>query len=61
MAEEKKTGHNPSKPRHGKSMGICIKCNNSYKLKRNTKHSHFKVIRGLCPTCAGKKAEVAVE
>lgn len=46
-----------SKPRHGKSKGICMKCNNEYKLKRNTKHNKNKLIKGICPDCNKKKGE----
>jgi predicted nucleic acid-binding Zn-ribbon protein len=54
MAEEKKITRNPSKPRHGKSMGLCTKCGVTYNLKHHTKHNHTKIIKGICPTCGGR-------
>lgn len=54
MAEEKKITRNPSKPRHGKSTGLCMKCGTNYNLKRHTKHKSIKVIKGICPACGGR-------
>ena len=55
MAEERKQTKNPSKPRHGKSVGKCIKCGAEFKLKRNTKHNKTKLIQGICSQCSFKK------
>jgi len=48
MAEKKQIG-----PRHGKSYGRCMKCNEEFKLRRNTKHSRNKVIKAMCSKCGG--------
>lgn len=39
---------------HGKSYGICVKCNKEFKLKRKTKHNWEKKPKGICPACGTK-------
>ena len=39
-------------PRHGKSFGVCLKCNAQFKLRRNTKHSSKKIIKAVCAECS---------
>jgi len=48
MVEKKQVG-----ARHGKSYGRCMKCNEEFKLRRNTKHNKSKIIKAVCRDCGG--------
>lgn len=56
--QQQKREDKGSTPRHGKSMGECMKCRGTFKLKRNTKHSKTRLVKGICPQCGSKKESV---